>query len=90
MLENFNLFVQKSTKKASSFFEAVLQKVAESFGHRQSREAIRATLRGLEEAAAVTVTETSCILVAAITRRGLDHVEGRLVIDGVNRPGPGD
>jgi pyridoxine/pyridoxamine 5'-phosphate oxidase len=68
--------------------EAVLQKVAEAFGHHRSRENIRAQLRWLEEAEALRLRDVSGILVATIRTRGLDHVERRIRLDGVNRPSP--
>ena len=68
--------------------EAVLQTVAEAFGHHRSREAIRAQLRWLEESGAVRVSEVSGVLVAHLRQRGLDHVAGRIRLDGVNRPSP--
>ncbi len=68
--------------------EAVLQTLAGTLGHNVSRLAMRATLRWLEEVEAVTVSEVATVLVAKLTERGLDHVEGRTAIDGVNRPSP--
>jgi hypothetical protein len=34
------------------------------------------------------VTEIGTIMVAAITRSGVDHVERRTIIEGVARPSP--
>ena len=69
--------------------EVLLEKVLDVFGHRRSRDWIRTQLRKLEELGAVRLTEVGTVLVAAITRVGLDHVERRSFIDGVARPSPG-
>ena len=66
--------------------EAVLQRVAEAFGHRRSREAIRAQLRWLADVEAIRLQEVAGVLVATLRRRGLDHVQRRVVMDGVSRP----
>ncbi|HHN73547.1 MAG TPA: hypothetical protein ENK13_05605 [Thermopetrobacter sp.] len=68
--------------------ETVLRLAAEAYGHKRTREHIRAQLRWLEEAQAVKLADMAGVLVATLTRRGLDHVEGRAVIDGVHRPAP--
>lgn len=69
--------------------EALLEKVLDVFGHRRSREWIRTQLRKLEELGAVRLTEVGTVLVAAITRAGVDHVERRSFLDGVERPSLG-
>jgi hypothetical protein len=69
--------------------EALLEKVLDVFGHRRSREWIRTQLNKLAELGAVVVLQAGTVLVASITRAGLDHVERRSVIEGVARPSPG-
>lgn len=61
------------------------------WGHRVGREQLRQYLHELEELAAVKLTPVGDgpVLIAEITRRGLDHVERRVTIEGVKRPGPG-
>jgi hypothetical protein len=66
----------------------VLAHEARVFGLDYSRDAIKAELRWLESIGAVKIVEAGSVLVATITRRGEDHVSGRFVIDGVNRPAP--
>jgi predicted transcriptional regulator len=68
--------------------EVLLTAAAERWGHKRTRDAIKAELRWLAEVGAVRVTEVEGYLIATLTRRGLDHVERRSFIDGVNRPGP--
>lgn len=69
--------------------ETLVTKALDVFGHNRSREWVRTEMRKLEELGAVRLTEAGTILVAAITRSGLDHVERRSVIEGVARPSPG-
>ncbi|RUW41508.1 hypothetical protein EOA37_09610 [Mesorhizobium sp. M2A.F.Ca.ET.015.02.1.1] len=68
--------------------EVLLTKALDTFGHNRSREWVRTQLRKLAELGAVKVTEAGSILVAAITRPGIDHVERRSIIEGVARPSP--
>ncbi|TIW27750.1 MAG: hypothetical protein E5V63_08130 [Mesorhizobium sp.] len=68
--------------------EVLLTKALDTFGHNRSREWVRTQLRKLAELGAVKVTEAGSILVAAITRTGIDHVERRSIIEGVARPSP--
>lgn len=74
--------------------ESLVTGVLEIFGHRRSREWVRTQLRKLEELGAVKIAkidrpEVEPILVAAITRAGVDHVERRSFIDGIARPSIG-
>lgn len=73
---------------AGSLNEALLTHVLDTFGHRRSREWVRTQLRKLEELGAVKLTEAGSVLIAAITRAGLDHVERRALLDGVATPSP--
>lgn len=68
--------------------ETVLTVVLDGFGHRRSREWVRTQLRALADVGAVTVTEAGSVLIAEITRAGVDHVERRGVIEGVAKPSP--
>jgi hypothetical protein len=68
--------------------ETLLLRVLETFGHRKSRDYLRNQLRWLEEMGAVTLTEAGTVMIAELTRRGRDHVERRVVIEGIARPSP--
>lgn len=68
--------------------EVLLTKALDAFGHNRSREWVRTQVRKLAELGAVKVTDAGTILVAAITRNGVDHVERRSIIEGVARPSP--
>lgn len=52
------------------------------------REWIHDQLRWLEMMGAVTLTSVSTVLIGEITQKGLDHVERRILIEGVKRPSP--
>ncbi len=71
-----------------SLNETIIDAALARFGHRGSREWIRTQLRKLEELDAVSITEAGSVLIATLTRNGLDHVEMRAVIEGVRRPSP--
>lgn len=68
--------------------EKLITSTLDAFGYRRSRDWVRTQMRKLEELGAVRVTEAGTVLVAAITRTGLDHVERRSVIEGVAKPSP--
>lgn len=68
--------------------EVMLTALLETFGHNRSREWVRTQLYKLRELGAVTTTEAGSVLIASITRAGVDHVERRSIIEGVNRPSP--
>jgi hypothetical protein len=68
--------------------ETLLLRVLETFGHRKSRDYLRDQLRWLEEMGAATLTEAGTVMIAELTRRGRDHVERRVVIEGLARPSP--
>ncbi|MCC5780767.1 hypothetical protein H7H48_17020 [Nitratireductor sp. B36] len=68
--------------------ETMLTSVLDTFGHRRSRDWVRTQLRALEELGAVTLVEAGTVLIASISRAGLDHVERRIVIEGIAKPSP--
>jgi DNA-binding transcriptional ArsR family regulator len=69
--------------------EVLLQAALEAHGVARSRNYVRTQLRVLEELGAVTLREAGTVMIASLTRAGLDHVEGRGIVEGVNRPSPG-
>jgi hypothetical protein len=68
--------------------ETLIGAVLDTFGHRRSRDWIRTQLRALADLGAITIDQPGSVMVAALTRAGLDHVERRAVIEGVARPSP--
>ena len=70
--------------------ESVLQTVLEQFGHRVSRDVVRAELAWLTEQGLVTSeTVGGRIIVVTLTERGADVARGRAKHPGVKRPSPG-
>lgn len=68
--------------------EALLTQLLLTFGHNRSREYVRTQLNKLKELDAVTVVLAGTVMIASITRAGIDHVERRSVIEGIARPSP--
>jgi hypothetical protein len=68
--------------------DGLLQHVLEAFGISKSRDWVREELNWLEDKAAITRTEQASVIVAKLAPKGAEHVEGRLVIEGVKRPSP--
>ncbi len=69
--------------------ETLLQSVLEAFGHRRSRDWVRQQLRFLADLGAIGITEAGTVMIADLRRSGLEHVERRTVLEGVNRPSLG-
>lgn len=69
--------------------ETILVTVLDAFGHRRSRDWVRTQLRALADIGAVKITEAGSVMVAEISRAGVDHVNRRIVLEGVDRPTPG-
>ena len=68
--------------------DVLLQKIAMSFGISRTRESIRTELNFLADVGAARVEMQGGYSIATLTRRGSDHVQGLIEIDGVNKPGP--
>jgi DNA-binding GntR family transcriptional regulator len=67
---------------------SLLVQVLGNFAITRSRDWVHEELRRLADLGAVTIVEAGSVRVASLTEKGLDHVERRLVIEGVKRPGP--
>lgn len=57
-----------------------------TFGINRPREWVQAEMRWLEQVGAIDMTEAASVMVGQLTQRGLDHVERRAFLDGVNKP----
>jgi hypothetical protein len=62
--------------------------LAERWAINRTRDWLHVQLRFLADVGAAHLTEAGSVLIAEITQRGLDHVERRIVLDGVKRPSP--
>jgi hypothetical protein len=58
----------------------------ETFGISKSRDWVHDELNFLVEMGAITVVTAGSVRVAQLTSKGSDHVQRRLVIEGVKRP----
>ncbi len=68
---------------------SLLQSALAEIGHGVSRDQVNTDAAWLEEQGLTTCEDIGGIVVVKITQRGLDVAEGRVVVPGVKRPGPG-
>jgi DNA-binding GntR family transcriptional regulator len=90
MAEDARLVILKELKSqvSQSLNETILSATLDLYGHRRSREWLRTQLRKLAELGAVKVQEAGSVMIATLTRAGLDHLDMRSVIEGIRRPSP--
>ena len=60
--------------------------LAEGWGINRTREWLHTQLRFLADVGAVQLTDAKSVLIAQLTQRGRDHVERRLLLEGVKKP----
>src|SRR4051812_40884607 len=68
--------------------DSLLREVLEGFGISKTREWVREEIAYLERVGAVIRTAAGSVVVAKLTPKGVEHVERRIVIEGVKRPSP--
>jgi len=68
--------------------ETLIDEALRRFGHNRTREWVRQQLRFLADQGAIVLDEPCSVLVATITRAGLDHLERKAFIEGVKIPRP--
>ncbi len=68
--------------------DSLLQQTLEGFGISKTREWVREEIAYLERVGAVSRTAAGSVVVARLLAKGVEHVERRLVIEGVKRPSP--
>lgn len=67
--------------------ETMLMRTLEAFAFKRGKGYLRNQLRWLEqEAGAVKLHEIGSVIIAEITDAGVDHVDRRLLLDGVAAP----
>lgn len=71
-----------------SLNESLAVPLLDQFGISKSREWIRQEFRYLGDLGAVSISQAGSVMIATATARGLDHVHGRAVLEGVKRPSP--
>jgi hypothetical protein len=67
---------------------AILVSTLESYGVTKTRDWVHEELRWLADIGAVRVVDAGSVRVAHLTDKGRDHVERRIVLEGVKRPSP--
>jgi len=88
--QNVRLIILKALamETNASLNDSLLERELEVFGYKRTREYLRNQMRWLEtEAGAVRISAAGTALIATLTRTGRDHVERRLVLEGIQRPG---
>lgn len=69
--------------------DSILLSVLRDFGFSKGRDYLRTQLRFLsDEVGAIRLSEMAAVMIAEVTEAGLDHVERRRILSGVQRPGP--
>lgn len=66
----------------------LLRTVLESYGLARTRDWVHEEMRWLADLALIRLHEIGTVRVAELLSKGRDHVERRLVIEGVKRPSP--
>ena len=69
--------------------ETLLAHALDTFGHRRSRDWLRTQLRQMAEVGAIRIDEAGPILVATLTVGGQNHLERRMIIEGIAQPSLG-
>jgi hypothetical protein len=67
---------------------ALLVATLDAYGIARSRDWVHEELRWLADLGAVRVADAGTVRVAALLAKGLEHVERRIIIEGVKRPSP--
>lgn len=64
-----------------------LQLALDMAGINKPREWLREELRYLDRLEAVKLVREGSVVIAELTRKGIEHLERRLIIEGIKRPG---
>lgn len=68
--------------------DSIIDTSLDLYGHKVSRDVVKAELAWLEEQGLIALEELSGTLVATITQRGLDVANGQATNPGVKKPMP--
>ncbi|WP_316191272.1 MULTISPECIES: hypothetical protein [unclassified Bradyrhizobium] len=68
--------------------DSLLQQTLEAFGISKTRDWVREELNYLTDVGAISKTGIGSVVVATLLPKGVEHVERRLLIEGVKRPSP--
>ncbi len=68
---------------------SLLGQVLDAFGHARTDDWLRTQLHAMKELGAIELREIGSVLVAQITRAGVDHCLRRTKIEGIKQPSLG-
>ncbi len=90
LAEDARLTILKELAAENSYSlnETILREILETFGVNRDRAWVRAQLKIMAGLDAVVTRQANSVMIAVLTRTGLDHVKGRTVIEGIARPSP--
>ncbi len=71
-----------------SLNEKILREALATFGFNRNRAWVRDQLKVMVDLDAVTTRLAGSVMIALITRAGLDHVNRHGIIEGISRPEP--
>lgn len=77
-----------SQENSWSLNETILRDVLETFGINRDRDWVREQLKAMADLDAIKTRQAGSVMIAVITRKGLDHVNNRTVIEDIARPSP--
>ncbi|UPJ65277.1 hypothetical protein [Bradyrhizobium sp. 191] len=88
--EHARLIILRELHNQSNYTsnDSMLQQVLESFGIAKTRDWIRGELDWLADMSALTKTSAGTVWIVTLAPKGVEHVERRLLIEGVKRPSP--
>lgn len=91
LAEDRRLVVLRTLEAAPQFTlnDSVLHSALERFGHRVSRDVVRADVAWLAELGLTSIERVGDYNIATATERGLEVATGRSTVEGVKRPRPG-
>ncbi len=68
--------------------QSLLLDVLDHLGHRHNKEWLRTQLRELEQLGVLKIHEVGEFMIGELVQLGKDHIERRVVVDGIKRPSP--
>lgn len=88
--EHARLIILRALHDESNYSlnDSLLRDTLEGFGIAKSREWVREELRYLADVGAVSTRSIGSVVVATLLPKGVEHVERRILIEGVKRASP--
>lgn len=90
LAEDARLTILKELAQENSYSlnETILRDLLETFGINRDRDWVREQLKVMAGLDAITTRLAGSVMIAVITRAGLDHIKNRITIDSIARPSP--